>query len=168
MNQGVPPENFLAIGASARGVSMVEHGLLAITLIWITPHVTQNVTIKVKPTRAQVKDHTFRTREEKEPLETGSDVSEKIEEAVSRIQEVIKDCPFPSTRLLLFGIDSFSAARYYYDLARVRPNLLQRPWHSVEYIQRSDVPFVLTEAYVKSYLSQWKRFIGHKSQQLFS
>lgn len=146
----------MAIGGCARGRSMVEHGLLAASVVWINtendPWVVQETLIKVKPSRAQVKDGSFRTREEKEPLEEGDDVCEKIEHFVKRLEDTIRGLPFTSTVLLLFGVDSLSVARYYYDLSRVTPTLLEKPWKEVRYIH-GVVPFVLGSDYVRAYLN---------------
>lgn len=151
MQGGGSPINYLAIGGSARGRSMVEHGLLAATLVWINtandPWVVQETTFKVKPTRAQVKDGSFRTREEKAPLEQGDDCFDKAEHFVRRIDDQIKDLPVADTVLLLCGPDAWSVARYYYDLCRVSPTLIQRPWKRVEYLH-DNVPFVLTSEWV--------------------
>jgi hypothetical protein len=162
-NQGVPAtcENYLAIGASARGRSMPEHGLLAATLVWVNtqndPWVVQETLIKVKPTRAQVKDGGFRTREEKDPLEQGDDICDTPEIFVRRLEGLVKDLPFENTVLLLIGQDAWSAARYYYDLSRVSPTLVQRPWKRVEYVHNNNVPYVLTSDWVRAWLNSGEK-----------
>lgn len=137
---------------------MVEHGLLAASLVWVNtqndPWVVQETLIKVKPTRAQVKDGSFRTREEKEVLEQGNDICETVETFVKRLEGLVKDLPISNTVLLLVGEDAWSAARYYYDLSRVSPTLVQRPWKRVLYVHDKSVPFVLTSDWVQAWLAK--------------
>lgn len=157
MNKG-PSTNYLAIGASARGRNMVEHGLLAIQAVWVNqendPWVVQEVLIRVKPTRAQVKDHVPELREAMLELEKpGDDLHDKIEQAINKLDTLVKNLPFQKTTLLLFGQDAWSAARYYYDFSRVRPTLVQRPWNHVEYVHEN-VPFILNSEHVVNYLKK--------------
>lgn len=150
--------NFLAIGVSARGRSSMEHGMLATSVVWVNtendPWVVQETLLKVAPTRAQVKDGSFRTRAEKDPLEQKVDC-ETAEQFVRRLEELVKDLPIANTTLLLFGPDSWMAARYYYELARTFPTLVHRPWKSVQYVHKvegGDIPYVLTGDFVRSWL----------------